>query len=1231
MRPRAVSCLVLAAVASAGAARARVAESPPAPAGETFRLLQPPPSARLTEPSPDPPPSVARRFLRDRVTWAGELVLLGTVQGAGGVRFVDFEQRFGGVPVDLSRTSVAVGPDGSVRAARVGQLVSGLSLPAAPAVTDAASARRHAASARDARGRALRAAEGAVPQPVLVATERGAELAYRVPAAPLSDATAEHDVLVAAVDGRVVRVQRTHFDGVVAARVWPRDPLRPSAWVSFPEPATNPSYHSPLGWTDDLEASGNNAHVVLDRAGERDPAGPTAVAFDDPPVLDFPFTGDPREDVDAALTNVFRALSFAHDRFRELGFDEQSGAFQQDNYGRGGVGGDRVVAFVQFGSGDGSVPTNVVRLTLGNADGSAPQLIVGVFDLSDGEGILKDAAFETDLLIHEYAHGVLVRMLGSAGCFNGRHPSALAEGWADFFAASFTDDPVIGAWLADDEDSGLRTTSLAESSRSLANFCFNGCNAQRDGELWSATLWDLRRALVQARGAPGATLAEAIAFEALRYVPCQPTMLDARDALLLADLAVTGGENHCLIWQVARGRGMGVGASATGPADDLPVPGFTPPLHCVGAATIRWDSAEYGVFGGALLEVLDETPPADPRVSVETSAGDAESLALSSVGGPYLRVEVPLSPGAPVPGDGVLQVVSGDTLTATHVARGITATAAVSDDMQIQYLLHYVLGSECQGDDDHEAAPGYLLPGFVDAGEAADVLFLVETRSRGDLLGAEVELESLNPRLAVGPSVVPLGTIRAAPEGGTRNVIFAATLAAASDVTQGEQAELVLRFRSEGRTAESRVVLTLHQDYVLEEGLSPFQAGVETFDADSPTAAGWTHRAIVPGPDAWGLQDCAGAGGTPGAANAGADCRTYPDDQGDPVFVSPALIPTVPGDAVAWRVREVAWRHRNELFFSPDRELCEADMVAAFLTEDVDGLPHDDPVGVLLDRLGDPLATILGLTATDTFVDVVPDAVDTTPKYLAPGQQLDLWRLAFVFWSDVVDAATDPGCTAAANQGRYLLEDVRFAYEIVRQVPEPTTCEAECRVLVEGFVDPARPLCPGEVFTIDVGDTEAVGCDALRYSFVGPGVPPDRLDTAETSSTAVFEPGGAWFVTARCVSGPTCAVTAEVGVTHAAAPGLGGPFPGTLRARRRDAEVVFAWRGAAAPAAYGLFRATTRRELIDGAATWSRVADADGEGPAGDVEVRLSSAGEPVLGYYRAFARDPCTGAAIIP
>jgi len=69
--------------------------------------------------------------------------------------------------------------------------------------------------------------------------------------------------------------------------------------------------------------------------------------------LDFPLnlnqTGS--GDWDPAITNLFYYNNMMHDVWYQYGFDEESGNFQENNYGNGGLQSDMVNADAQDGSG----------------------------------------------------------------------------------------------------------------------------------------------------------------------------------------------------------------------------------------------------------------------------------------------------------------------------------------------------------------------------------------------------------------------------------------------------------------------------------------------------------------------------------------------------------------------------------------------------------------------------------------------------------------------------------------------------------------------------------------------------------------------------------------------------------------------------------------------------------------------------------------------------------------
>ena len=153
-------------------------------------------------------------------------------------------------------------------------------------------------------------------------------------------------------------------------RAYPQESPDDSDRVLFTNPADGLA--SPFGWhdTDGVPGAeftitrGNNVHSYTDRDndGEQDTGG----SPDGGTGLDFDFPIDLGEhaqfNVAANQTNQFRWCNIVHDVMYLYGFDEASGNFQVNNYGRGGTGGDDVRCEGMDGSGESnanfSTPAN---------------------------------------------------------------------------------------------------------------------------------------------------------------------------------------------------------------------------------------------------------------------------------------------------------------------------------------------------------------------------------------------------------------------------------------------------------------------------------------------------------------------------------------------------------------------------------------------------------------------------------------------------------------------------------------------------------------------------------------------------------------------------------------------------------------------------------------------------------------------------------------------------------
>ncbi len=96
-----------------------------------------------------------------------------------------------------------------------------------------------------------------------------------------------------------------------------------------------------------------------------------------------------------------------------------------------------------------------------------------------------------------------------------------------------------------------------------------------DGEIWTATLWQLRKKLVSQYGqAKGSEVAARLVTDAMPLSAPDPSFLDMRDAILAADADRYHGDNTDTIWTVFATRGAGVSASSNTGDDTEPTPGF---------------------------------------------------------------------------------------------------------------------------------------------------------------------------------------------------------------------------------------------------------------------------------------------------------------------------------------------------------------------------------------------------------------------------------------------------------------------------------------------------------------------------------------------------------------------------------------------------------------------------------------------------------------------------------
>lgn len=368
---------------------------------------------------------------------------------------------------------------------------------------------------------------------------------------------------------------------------------------------------SPYGWHDINGAAGaeytrtrgNNAHAYtdytaagnLEAQGEFSPDGGASLMFDQP----IDFTLPPVAWREAAITNLFYWNNIIHDVFDGFGFDGASGNFEENSYGDG-QGSDYVYAEAQDSGGVDNANFGTPR------EGQNPRMQMFNW-AATGKRQLRDGDLDAGIVIHEYGHGISIRLTGgpfNVTCLDNDEQGG--EGWSDFFAVALTTKAsehntrrglATYATGADSRASGgLRPSAYWTLNPSPRYDAIKTAAIPHGvGWVWASMLWEVHWALVKdgvnAAGdtpkgfnpdlyAPwntgGNNLAMQLVIDGLKLQPCSPGFINSRDAILKADDLLTGveddpetpvnevigsGANRCVIWKAFAKRGLGVSAS----------------------------------------------------------------------------------------------------------------------------------------------------------------------------------------------------------------------------------------------------------------------------------------------------------------------------------------------------------------------------------------------------------------------------------------------------------------------------------------------------------------------------------------------------------------------------------------------------------------------------------------------------------------------------------------------
>jgi hypothetical protein len=314
-------------------------------------------------------------------------------------------------------------------------------------------------------------------------------------------------------------------------------------------------------------------------------------------------------------TQVFFFVNNWHDHLLKapIGFTEAAGNFQARNHTHHGRGQDAVDtqnddgAAIDHGLPDSAHVDNANMAT--PPDGKAPRMQMYLqhqpgTSYPNGDPFAPtDVGDEADTVYHEYTHGLSNRLVVNA---NGQstlgsvQAGAMGEAWSDWYAMDYLvaqglqkdDRKKVDVVLFQFDGQGIfldRTEPIDCPVGSRADRCTGGSTGHRggytykdyalvgggpevhsDGEIWAQTLWQLR-------GRLGSRTTESLVTRAMELAPHNPSFVDMRNAILVADTAVYGGRNHDAIWKVFAARGLGYFAGSFDGDDAAPGASFAKP------------------------------------------------------------------------------------------------------------------------------------------------------------------------------------------------------------------------------------------------------------------------------------------------------------------------------------------------------------------------------------------------------------------------------------------------------------------------------------------------------------------------------------------------------------------------------------------------------------------------------------------------------------------------------
>lgn len=290
----------------------------------------------------------------------------------------------------------------------------------------------------------------------------------------------------------------------------------------------------------------------------------------------------------------------------------------------------------------------------------------GIF-FGAGAYMFRNFALFSDVIYHEYGHGVTDMIYPEGMLPYTGQPGAMNEGWSDYFACSITGEPLIGEGGL--QVSGQPLRNLDNTLRYPENW---SGEVHADGRIFGGALWDLREMV-------GAGVADTLAHFA-RYAYAEMWEDYFLDVLILddddGDLS-NGGPHHPAIYESFGLHGIG--------------PGVEPELQIFPTVVVESQGNGDGFFDPG--EVLSMTfwvtdyrylyPPPAQDVTVTVTSSNPDLIFEPQT---YSLGQIPAGATVPAPDSLLIQVSPQAQLSFAYVVFQVSANGGsyqIADSVEI--------------------------------------------------------------------------------------------------------------------------------------------------------------------------------------------------------------------------------------------------------------------------------------------------------------------------------------------------------------------------------------------------------------------------------------------------------------------------------------------------------------------------------------------------------------------